>query len=159
SGRPARRARANRFLRNPTIREPNESETAIELPWRVVLSPTPQAAWAHSFEPVTHDGRTELWHTRLSVNKQRVADEQDAFRRTLRAVWSLDPLFNFNLKSHIQPPEPETPIPFRTSLTERDRYEIVRATSDYNVSNSPAPLAVNHLMLSALGGWLDLRGA
>ena len=51
----------------PAIREPQATETAIEAPWRLYLSPNYSGAWAHSATPVTLGARTELWHTRLAV--------------------------------------------------------------------------------------------
>ena len=50
-----------------TIAEPGPTETALEIPWRLQISPNRYAAWLHSFSPVTHNGWTELWHTRLGV--------------------------------------------------------------------------------------------
>ena len=50
----------------PHLRAPKLTETAIEMPWWLQLSPPPQQAWAHSLTPVDHGTpRTELWHTRL----------------------------------------------------------------------------------------------
>jgi hypothetical protein len=43
------------------------------------------------------------------------------------------------------------------SLKESDRYEIVRASSDYTIPGS-APIAVRRMILSALGGTLDSGG-
>ena len=37
------------------------------MPWQLVLSPNAYAAWFHALNPVTRNGRTELWHTRLGV--------------------------------------------------------------------------------------------
>jgi len=50
-----------------SIAAPSATETAIEVPWRLILSPNVFAAWIHAFGPVTRHGRTELWHTRLGV--------------------------------------------------------------------------------------------
>src|SRR5207253_4763522 len=78
----------------PTIRVPGGAETAIELPWWLILSPHAEAAWAHSDHVVTHDGWTELWHTRLGVRMSTVGthlvNESDASLRTVRAVWAQD---------------------------------------------------------------------
>lgn len=46
---------------------PNATETAIGLPYRLVLSPNELAAWTNTIRPVTHGGRTELWHTCLKA--------------------------------------------------------------------------------------------
>ena len=50
-----------------SIAAPSGTETAIEVPWRLILSPNSFAAWIHAFGLVTRHGRTELWHTRLGV--------------------------------------------------------------------------------------------
>jgi hypothetical protein len=49
------------------IAQPTNTQTAIEAPWRLIISPNNYAGWLHSLRPVTHNGRTELWHTRLGV--------------------------------------------------------------------------------------------
>jgi hypothetical protein len=139
-----------RPLPRPELRKPLECETQIELPWRLLLSPSERGAWAHAAAPVTHNDRTELWHTRLGVRgPHNSVDEHDDTGRTLRAVWALDQEF---------PHKPSAPEPFLMSLRAIDRYEIVRATSDYTISGV-APVAARRLTLSALGGWLDSRGA
>src|SRR5262249_2738820 len=50
----------------PAIAQPNALQTALELPYRLFLSPRPDAPWRHSIAPITHAGRTEIWHTRLA---------------------------------------------------------------------------------------------
>jgi hypothetical protein len=142
------------------IRAPNPYETALELPWRLILSPNEKSAWAHALNPVTASGRTELWHTRLGVLSGGVANEGIATNRSVRAVWSRDPNFAKYLAKNAPETEvPDTPTPFRMSLTERDRYDIVRLTSDYTIPKyTPEAAQINRLMLSALGGFVDLRG-
>ena len=65
--------------------------------------PTPQKeGFVNAVQPVQHEGRTELWHTRLSVLKPTVIayfpDETDRKNRTVRAVWATDPGFKKDLK-------------------------------------------------------------
>ena len=36
----------------------------------IILSPLEPARWLHSDSPVTHNGRTALWHTRLTTAKE-----------------------------------------------------------------------------------------
>jgi hypothetical protein len=141
------------------LRAPKDWETQIELPWRLLLSPNETAGWAHAPGVVTHDGRTELWHTRLGVQKPGKVDEADPTDRTLRAIWSLDPKFAQTIKTHVDPPKllPPNDDPFAMSLSARDRYEIVVATSDYVLFKKPQPAEVSRLMLSSLGAWIDSR--
>ena len=49
-----------------TVRPPATTETAIELPYRLILSPTHDVVWDHARDVVMHEGRAELWHTRLA---------------------------------------------------------------------------------------------
>ncbi|MGA2256759.1 MAG: hypothetical protein ABSG53_19085, partial [Thermoguttaceae bacterium] len=111
----------------PRIRLPLPTETAIETPWRLFLSPNSSGAWKHSTPPVTLNSRTELWHTRLAVRTQPaaggpfVADED--LPRKVRAVWSPD-YSATTMPGHT----PAVPVPpdFRMSLDANDRDQIVR---------------------------------
>ena len=123
--------------------------TAIEVPWRLVLSPHPDGRWAHSPKPVNEGLKTELWHTRLGVRLAAGAgvDERSVVKRTARAVFSPD----FSN-------DPPAPDPFRSSLGRTDRNQIVRSTADRSLPGN-APVAVERLMLSSLGSWLQVHGA
>ena len=71
--------------------ETTATETAIEAPFRLILSPHAYSAWAHSPKPVVSQrtGRSELWHTRLAVRKEGEApDEKNQGYRTVRAIWA-----------------------------------------------------------------------
>ncbi|HYC92514.1 MAG TPA: hypothetical protein VEO54_25125 [Thermoanaerobaculia bacterium] len=139
----------NRFLNilfrrlPPEIGPLTRHETAIELPYRLFLSPDHFARWDHAAKPVEHDGRTELWHTRLGSNRA----SRDP---RVRAVWSPD---------YTPDPQPHANQPFRTSLTGRDRNELVQLTSNYHLPDFiPTPVATERLMLTTLGAWLDVEG-
>lgn len=132
---------------------PSPTQTAIEAPWHLVLSPSQRGAWAHSRLPVEKSGRTELWHTRLAVRgADGRPDEDDADQRIVRAVW--------NRGVAVEQGDPFDVMP----LTNVDRDDIVRATTTYaDLSQNPddfwpEPVAVDHLNLSALGASLDVRG-
>lgn len=157
-------------LPRPAIREPSSTETAIEAPWRLFLSPNYAGTWAHSADPVTLSARTELWHTRLAVRKQNgdgapVADE--TIPRRVRAVWSPD------YSPGAIPPHPGPPFdatsgsaPFRMSLDPDDRDQIVRLSSDLTLRHrariripyDPVSISADKLFLSSLGAWLDVFG-
>ena len=147
----------------PKLRAPEAWETALEIPWWLLLSPNEKSGWAHADEPVEHDGRVELWHTRLGLRKQGTIDELDPTDRTIRGVWSRDPGFADEVKQAVPPP---SNVPFRMSLNRRDRHGIVRATSDYTIKTgpfsitayTPEPADVDRLMLSSLGAWIDVHG-
>ena len=161
-------ARPLRFNRKPTA--PGARQTAIEMPWRLVISPHGAARWQHAADAITSPltQRTELWHTRLTTLDAKgtpIDYPKKDGNRTIRAVWALtgegsNPA-TFN-KDHPTPPEPPKPsnIPFRATLDDSDRFNIVHLSSNFSYSNyRPEVVDVNVLMLSSLGGWLDSRGA
>lgn len=128
--------------------------SAIEAPWRLVLSPHPDTRWTHSAKSVGHGKKTELWHTRLGVKAESglTVDERSARRRTVRAVYSPD------YRGSFPPPAPTDQTPFRSSLRRYDRDQIVRVSADRNLAGN-APVAADRLMLSSLGAALNLHGA
>lgn len=143
-------------LRTPSIYKPRDHETGIEIPWFLVLSPPFNAGWAHSQGLVTHGDRTELWHTRLGIRANGKVDEDTDMGRSVQAVWARDQGFDPDSAAPAECDDP--PLPFRMSLTRRDRHDIVQLTSDFSLGAKRRPVAVNHMMLSALGGWLDSHG-
>src|SRR3954470_23966144 len=64
----------------PAISEPSATQTAIELPYRLIISPSAAVAWLHRPLPFTSMGRTELWHTRLVNVSKGAGDEQDQIK-------------------------------------------------------------------------------
>jgi len=157
----------------PPITAPAADVTALEIPYRVILSPGSGATWVNSQVPVTHDGRTELWHARLAkivkVTKggKTVLEFQEASPQKtmpLRAIWSPDFQDHRPLPDHSLDDEP-----FREGLSPRDRAQIVILTSGTSgyytllAQNAPgpwtpSPIHASRLFLSALGGWLTSRG-
>ena len=109
------------------ITEPGPLETALELPYRLILSPGNGAAWVNSLAPVTYAGRTELWHTRLAklvkvtANKKVTTSFQEASPQkpiALRAIWSPDFQDHEALPSHSLD---DSPFLTLAPLTARDR--------------------------------------
>ncbi len=47
-----------------SLEEPLASQTSIEAPWGLFLSPTQRARWSHKSDAVERKGVYELWHTR-----------------------------------------------------------------------------------------------
>ncbi len=126
----------------PPIVEPGAAQTAIELPYRLLLSPDRTATWEHAGKPVTHRGRTEVWHTRLRVKDQPGADP------ALRAVWSPD-----------FPATAPPPFPLQTTIAPAERRELVRLTSDFTLGATTRPITAEQFMLTPLGGYLKGRGS
>lgn len=149
---------------------PAPLETAIELPFRVILSPVGAVGWAHASKPRTHAGRTELWHTRLlravdthDHGHTRVRLEELTAQRTvaLRAIWSPDYV------DHQLLPPPSVVNPFPAAMSPRDRAQIVVLTSGFKgyfvpgdppTAWVPQPVHAERLFLSPLGGWLTSHG-
>ncbi len=134
----------------------DNSVTQIEIPYRLKLSPNCMAGWSHATTPVAHalsanQTAYEVWHTTLGVrsvaaNLAGTVDERNAYLRTARALWTRD----WDLGG-----VPDTvPIEY-PSLTAANREDIVFNSSS---AMGAAPIQVNRLMLSSLGGYLDARG-
>lgn len=154
----------------PGIKAPGELETAIELPYRLVISPNTQVGWRHALLPKTFSGRTELWHTRLMHRDgEGLLEEISRLQPApLRAIWSYD--YNANKFKADDPPlfgknDPDMKV--LTPMWPSDRHELVVLTSafkgyirdfqDYH-AYEPKPFYAEQLILSSLGGWLKSRG-
>jgi hypothetical protein len=149
---------------DPTIREPAATESTLQLPFRLHLSPTHATGWVHATGVVEHDGRAELWHTRLAARGRdgalREADDEHTIG--LRAIWSPD----------YAPGQP-VPSPGQSGMSDAlapmdiaDRHQIVILTSAFDgyAKNAyrrfvPTPIQARMVMLSPLGGWLRSFGA
>ncbi|MEP6569924.1 MAG: hypothetical protein ABJC10_09135 [Acidobacteriota bacterium] len=154
--------------RPPKPRAPGDYETALELPYLLILSPNIFGGWAHAQLPVTSKKakRTELWHTRLGVRHDDGVDEHNEALRTVRAIWARDLGFHDDAFS----PPPHANDPFRMTLDADDRYNIVHLSSNYTISlpatngrttresYQPNPVEVDRLMLSSMGAWINSRG-
>lgn len=171
----------------PAISAPAPTHTALELPYRLIISPNTQSRWAHRLQPFTRAGRTELWHTRLQLASTNGTATELSRQQTapLRAIWSPD-------YRPSDPPDLTAPDPDlgRTAMSPSDRHQIVVLTSAFQgyevdrqfpffsttfgggfasaasrrvsisrtVSYVPEPFHAERLMLSSLGGWLRSRG-
>lgn len=156
-------------------RPPERTETALELPWRLIVSPNEHGAFAHSPVAVEHLGRFELWHTRLGVRATGgggpVVDERSDDLRTIRAVWArdfevLDPPGFVAAPTAASFPDADGSDDrpqVRMSLNSRDRMMLVHQTANFHLVRNrtqewpPEAVPTDRLMLTALGGWLDSR--
>lgn len=157
----------------PEIKKPGRLETAIELPYRLILSPNHAVAWLHSAKAKTHQGVTELWHTRMALKGKglkgstRIIELSRHDRAPLRAIWSPD--YNPD-KFTNEPPlfgQPDSDWGVLTAMTPSDRHDIVVLTSAFHGYTSdrlvltpyvPEPTWAEQFILSPLGGWLKSRG-
>lgn len=155
-------------LINEKMGMPDELETALEVPLRLFLSPTPGAAFAHIKKLNADKGLLkdtnklfELWHTRLANKTKDGIDDSDLTTeaRILRAIWAVD----------ANPDAPRLPSTDAqqdgkdvdkylglTSITAKDRHKIVHESSNFQIPNFiPQPVRAKQLFLTALGAWLD----
>lgn len=161
----------------PGIGAPAEDETALELPYRLLISPNRDVRWSSRAQRFTMNGRTELWHARLL--KPAAAGPMELSRlepAPLRALWSPD--------YGAEPAALPHPDLGRTAMDDDDRRQIVVLTSAFHGWEStedlvlpvlvngkvrqlhlpftqpyvPRPFEAELLFLSALGGWLRSAG-
>ncbi|HEY0928502.1 MAG TPA: hypothetical protein VGE27_01180, partial [Gemmatimonas sp.] len=134
---------------------PGNNVTAIEMPYRLVISPVGDTAWRHRTTAVAREGRHELWHTRLD-DARTLGNTEGA--SDVRAIWSED---------YGRPDLAElvnTLNPYRMSLDPLDRDLLVRLTAgfterrDGDLPYTPKPVISRQLILSSLGGLLDASG-
>lgn len=161
---------AHLLVRLPTFRKPRQrpraprsDETAIEAPYRLLLSPSALGGFRHADAPVeASSGRVELWHSRLGVRVEKpgategdpavvTVDETNTSQRVVRAVWARD------LEADVAPTTHEN-VPFRMSLDGRDRTVLVTQTADPASLTPLLPVDAHKLYVSALGAYLDLSG-
>jgi hypothetical protein len=142
----------------PRPEPPLLTETAVELPYRLVLSPSRTAAWEHATSAQARDGRVELWHTRLgATGRAGMVDQANRKGRAIRAVWTPD------RSDPVGAAWPASEPP-RQPLSPKNRITIVGLSSDFGLAvepsgfYDPAAIDVRRLMLTALGGYLDIQG-
>ena len=139
--------------------QPSRLVTALELPYRVILSPIPVSNWWHSKMPVVHGGRTELWHTRLTHTANGVGPDPDT---KVRAIWSPD--YPLDTSEILDAMNAVPPKPFRMSLDPLDRQMLVKLMAGFNEKDDltrtfiPHSSASRRLSLSSLGALLDAAG-
>lgn len=155
------------IARPPKPAPPNALTTAIELPWRLILSPHKNTRWQHAVTPVTSPAtqHTELWHSRLvapdsdgNVIQPPYADRN----RTVRAIWAKTGEGSENTMGPDLPNSANLEVntqPFRMPMDDFDRIQIAHLSSNFaNPKYTPNPVDTHLMMLTALGGWLDSRG-
>jgi hypothetical protein len=152
-----RRRLCGRVTRRARPRAPTPDQTAIEAPYRLIISPSARGGFAHATTPQAAPGdasRVELWHSRLGVRRVVdegvTIDERSDSQRAVRAIWARD-------KEGVEPVDHHNE-PFRMSLDGLDRVILVRQSADPRLA-PPSPVGVRRLHLSSLGAYLDLHGS
>lgn len=155
--------------------EPGPAHTAIEAPWRLVISPNELCAWLHARDPVAGagSGRFELWHARLGVRPSAgpattIHDGRYTYEREGGGEWRAteiraQPVDHNRAVRAVWSPDRRTPmpkhdlLPFRMSLDSNDRHQLVELTGNPRIRGwRPRVARARRLMLSSLGAWLDL---
>lgn len=112
-----------------SIRPPRDDETAIEFPYRLILSPDERAQWITPQHPLgALNAPTLLWNARLNRSKGG---------QSVRAVWARDILLDFlrgNLPvENVEKRDESNEPPFVQSLSRSDRRELVTLSSVYGL--------------------------
>ena len=123
---------------------PGDLETAIEFPWRLILSPGEAARWQHTLEPFTFDGNIEVWRTHLMHTAG-----PDAGAALLMPGGDLRALLDI---------VGQAPSSFDFPLTNVDRKNLVQLTSTDAGLPGTRPLHADSLSLSTLGATARLLG-
>ncbi|MEP6921027.1 MAG: hypothetical protein ABI967_07870 [bacterium] len=135
--------------------KPAQNVTALELPYRLILSPVPQSYWHHSTKAVSRNGRTELWHTRLTGGSAFTGPDLPT---NVRALWSDD----YHMPGIVG--IVNSLLPFRMSLDPLDREMLVKLMSGFDEVDPhehvfhPHTAKALRLSLSSLGALLDAEG-
>jgi len=134
---------------------PTGDLTAIEMPYRLLLSPIGDTKWQHHTKAIERQGRHEIWHTQLGpAGLLGTAGG----RTNVRAIWSDD-----SARTDVAALSNDLK-PFRMPLDPLDRSLLVRLTAGFREEREdgeayvPQPLLSRRLILSALGGSLDVEG-
>ena len=140
--------RARRRSGRPTdsgIEKPRDLETAIEAPYRLIVSPERARRVPARSEPQGPTNRPELWRTHLTVRKDDgTFDDEDDDQRIVRALWTRD--------NELPPPGFDQPlIPFDRTRDRRRRPTVATPRTRTRRWRS-APLS-----LSSLGAWFDWK--
>lgn len=150
-----------RTLANDPVGPLGEFETALEVPLRLYLSPTKIAGWNHLTKLNPDKGIIkeanklfELWHTRMGTKTSKGNDETDLTieQRLVRALWADDADMKYDA-TVIEKNDISLGI---TSMTNKDRHQIVHESSNFQIPRFiPPPIKAYKLFLSTLGAWLD----
>jgi hypothetical protein len=153
----ARDAETTRTIRRS--REPGQSSaeatgalsfspTRLYLPSRLETSPPGGAMrFTHAPEPVEHDGRTELWHTRLAQLRTDGALVEVPSELTVVGTHEIASSPTSEWAKRVSDER------FKNALRRSVREDLAKLT-DLNFQ----PPELDQLMLSTLGAWLDVHG-
>jgi hypothetical protein len=151
----------------PGLRAPLPQETAVEVPYRLILSPDRSAGWKHAVATVTRGDRTELWHTRLGVRNRGGSGVDESRLPAVRAIWArdMDPAIPTDLPDLVpsgavrrQIAQLSSDFTMPRDFTRPSGGNIHPADPLTPIFFHPPALETHRLMLSALGAWTDVAG-
>lgn len=126
--------------------------TDLEIPFRLHMTPADTAGFSHTAKTVSHEGFTELWHTRMGT---RIGDwVVSGVAEPLRALWADDFL-------HDKHPDLDTDAAQPWPLKGYDRLNLIINMTGFATRNSgyvAVPAMARHLRLTALGAAMEVRG-
>ena len=126
---------------------PDADQTALEVPYRLVVSPNASARFVTVANPRARGGSSGLWRARLDVRPDEDGSTDETLR-TVRALWTPGPVTDPGVSDSWG----------TTPLTPFDRHQIVAQTCATDQRGVNAPLQVADLALSSLGAWFDWTG-
>ena len=130
----------------PAIRQPAPYETAIEMPYQLIISPGTDVGWDHRTSPFFHAGQCELWHTRMYRKMDGVTAGASAGSLIpLRAIWSDD----YNVDDPLAPAKSDPDLG-RTAMSPNDRSQIVVLTSAFHGYEADYDLFANRVISYAM---------
>lgn len=146
--------KAQPTLVNPS--EPSTLETAIELPYRVIISPDDRARFVTGVEPAEGPAskRVCLWHAALKTNKQE--GQTRPAGPVVRVIWTREEGPDFCPQQVL-----EGKAVCAVPLNQTDRKALLRAFTNYSTTTYsekpyiPPAMPVRAMALSTLGGWID----
>lgn len=127
---------------------PPPTATAIEMPYGLLLSPSPKAGWAHSPDPGFGLASFALWHTRLGERRpEKPVNEAAPPPASLRPPVDQEPGRSARAAWRGSKSDPKSQPPLGPAECD----EIV----EYGRSKDFPAIRVDRLILSALGGWFQ----
>ncbi len=160
----AQQVNPKKTVTEPKLSPPGPKQTSIELPLRLALSPTPAGRWRHPRKPVTRDGWTEVWETRLTTPLPTgglALPNAPTYLEggNIRAVWAFDKKSRskYYVEKGGKAPDATLAKPFAAALNPLARYLIVRATTNTRYKQR-ADVKASALKLSTMGGTLKAHG-
>lgn len=132
--------------------------SSIEVPYHLALSPEIGTTWWGRGLPKPNAAGTrfEMWHVSMLQEHPTPDNKHPKPGGKLRAVWATD--FATWPNDNTPPAHLIDENHIRTSLDARDRYELVRLTTDTNKPYTK-PIEADQLILSPMGAWFKAKGS